>query len=444
MTKKRKVNSPKQDGHREMQSSDDMCTELKEFIARENAKCVRQIKESNDQRLVAIEESLSFAIDSVKTVSDRQNSAKVAIQELQRETEALRQRLRQLEFNEDRQEQDRRLTSLIFSGPALQALSRREEAAEMIRSLVDQYLHHALDRSQVGTLFRLRNGKVMIDFTTAARNSDRDVLFRNKSKLRGSGLFISELLTPRRHAMFLDLLQLRREGKIFSVFTRSGDILACRSRDSAPIRLADPEAVRDLAWTARRPTQGRVQAESEGEPPASAPETEGRGRSPGSTGDRPADMEVQTCSPANSSGLSRHESPVSNSPVLGRPGLRHVDTRAQSAAADKTPAVVSRPARRYRAEEAIPVHHSPPSDAASAGGVNAGGSADSGWLGRVPAPGGGSAPSRDGRRDVNRPPGDGGPEPPPPAAAEAGSSPPPPVPASGQRDGARQENSCPV
>ena len=266
--------SPSQEGP----SDGDICAELKEFIVSENSKCVKEIRDSNDRRIAAVEESLSFAMDSLTAISERQRSADIDILQLQRETAELRRRLQQLELSEDREQQEKRLTSLVFSGPALQSKTSREDAARLIRSLVQQRMEHVLDSAQVKAMIRLRNGRVLIDFTTATPGSDRDVLFRNKTKLKGTGLFVAESLTPRRQAMFSDLLRLKKEGIIFSVFTRSGVILACRSRDSAPIRIADPEAVRQLAeaGAARDPAaaQGRAQAATGGGV-SSGPRTEG-------------------------------------------------------------------------------------------------------------------------------------------------------------------------
>lgn len=385
MTKKRKVCSP-QTGESEI------CADLKAFIVQENAKCVKEIKESNERRLVAIEESLSFALDSITAVSERQQSADVDILDLQREVTDLRQRLRQLENSEDRRQQDGRLTSLIFSGAALQALPRREEAAELIRSVVQQYLRHTLDRSQVRTVFRMRNGKILMDFTTAARDSDRDVLFRNKSKLRGSGLFVSESLTPRRQAMFADLLQLRKTGHIFSVFTQSGNIFVCRSSDTAPIRLADPEAVMQLAGgrADRGPAQGRAQAGSRGGPPVSARERERRGRLSERAAEEPAGMEVEMGGPADSA------SPADRGTRVLASGVRPVDSGAGSAAVAPTPTVSQRrPGSSLLdcAEEDVNlVQLSPPLDAvstASPGAVSGGSPAlpSGGLCGRPAGPG---------------------------------------------------------
>ena len=302
MTKKRKVCSPSQEGQ------SDICAELKQFIVQENAKCVKEIKDSNDKRLSALEESLSFAMDSIAVVSDRQRSTDIDIVELQRETADLRRRLQQIELDEDRRQQEKRLVCLVFSGQSLQAQTRREDAAQLIRSLVQQYLRHTLDSSQVKAMIRLRNGKVLVEFTSSSPGSDRDVLFKSKSKLRGSGLYIAESLTPRRQAIFSDLLRLKKDGKIFSVFTRSGDILACRSRDSAPIRVASCEAVRSLSGddAPRGPAQGRARAPGGEAPPEPAREREERRRTREAGESTPSrlngGMEVETRSPVDSPG----------------------------------------------------------------------------------------------------------------------------------------------
>ena len=293
-----------------------MCSDLKDFIVRENAKCVKEIKDSNDRRLVAVEESLSFAMDTLKAVSDRQHSADLDIVALQRETADLRRRLQQVELVEDRRQQEKRLVCLLFSGPALRSLTRPEEAAHVIRTLVQQYLGLALDRAQIRALVPLRSGKVLIEFNSAAPGSDRDILYRTKSRLRGSGLYIAESLTPRRQAMFADLLRLRKQGMIFSVFTRSGDILACRSRDSAPLRIASPEAVQQLVESggAARPEQGRAQARGAVDAPQHSasgrdPPGRARGEDQGAPPDISNGMEVETRSPTDVLGPSRGAPP---------------------------------------------------------------------------------------------------------------------------------------
>ena len=296
MTKKRKVCSPPQ-GDRS-----DNYEELKEFIVRENSKCVEEIKTANERRIAAVEASLTFALDSITAVSQRQYSADIDIVQLKKESADLRRRLQQLELGEDRIQQEKRLTTLLFSGPAIQAQARREDAVRRINAIVQERMNHTLDSAQVRAMIRLRSGKVLVEFTSASPGSDRDVLFRAKSKLRGSGLFISESLTPRRQAMFLETLQLKKAGIIFSTFTRAGNIFVCRSRDSAPLRVADPEAVRQLAESgaSHRPAQGRARVEGAGGLPAPWEEEGARERGRAPSGPSGGAMEVGALSPVGS------------------------------------------------------------------------------------------------------------------------------------------------
>ena len=110
MTKKRKACSPTQD------DSNNICAELKAFIVSENAKCVKEIRDSNDRRLRAVEKSLSFALDSLSAVSNRQHSANVDIVQPRRETAGLKQRVLQLELSEDRLQQENAWSVSCFPG----------------------------------------------------------------------------------------------------------------------------------------------------------------------------------------------------------------------------------------------------------------------------------------------------------------------------------------
>ena len=133
--------------------------------------------------------------------------------------------------------------------------------------------------------------------------------------------------------MLLDLLRLKKAGKIFSVFTRSGNILACRSRDSAPIRIASPEALQQLAGSgaARRPVQERAQSgDRSGLPPDSTPE-----RVPG----RAAGTGVIT--PSRHSGSMEVEARSPSGPSR-RGSYSHSGPRRAVAAGDVAPAGAAR------------------------------------------------------------------------------------------------------
>ena len=270
MTKIRQAGSPlrkSRTGALE-ESQCDTCADLKDFIMRENARSVEAIRSSNERRLAAVEEALSFSMDTLSNVAARQQSYGRDILQLRQENAEIMSRLRCLEMQEDRLQQEKRLACLLFSGPAVECQNQYYDAAWLIHSLIRRYMHYDMDQSQIKTAFRLRSRKIMVEFSSAAPGSDRDVLFRSKSKLKGSGLFISESLTPRRQAMHLDLLRLKKERVICSVFTCSGDLLVCKSRDSAPIRVADPETVRQLCepQVTGHSGQGRAQVGTDGIP----------------------------------------------------------------------------------------------------------------------------------------------------------------------------------
>ena len=153
-----------------------------------------------------------------------------------------------------------------------------------------------------------------MEFTATGHGSDRYFLFRSKSMLKGSGLYITESLTPRRQAMFSELLRLRREGMIHSVFTRSGVILVRRSRNSAPIWIGSPEAVRQLSAVAVAdgPIPGRARGPDSGVLPESTPVSgvHGHAQRAGaiSSPDVGGSMEMEVPSGANLSDLLQHGS----------------------------------------------------------------------------------------------------------------------------------------
>ena len=309
------------------ESQGDICAELKDFIVRENAKCVEAIRDSNERRMAAMEEAVSFAMDSISNIAARQQSADADILQLRRENQEMLSRLRHLEMQEDRLQQERRMTCLLFSGPVIQRQNRHEEAAGLVYRLIRQHMQYDLDRSQLKTAFRLKSGKIMAEFSSAASGSDRDVLFRTKSKLKGSGLFISESLTPRRHAMYMDLLQLKRERVIFSVFTRSGNVMVCKSRDSAPIRVADPGTVRQLSESSESGPvgRGRFRAGEDGRPPGRSSGVPVPGRPRAGVMMPPAvgagGQEPELLSPRGVTGSSQLDSPT-GSQGRGNVGVR--------------------------------------------------------------------------------------------------------------------------
>lgn len=119
-----------------------------------------------------------------------------------------------------------------------------------------------MNRDEVKTAFRIGARTILADFGSSEFGSHRDSLFRSKTRLRGSGLFISESLTPRRRHILRSLLELKAAGKLYAVFTQSGDIFVRETGSSSPARVPDMPTVQRLAAAAasRRPVHGRTQA----------------------------------------------------------------------------------------------------------------------------------------------------------------------------------------
>ena len=115
-------------------------------------------------------------------------------EQLRQELSPLTERIDGIETEQDAINQRNRLTSLIFSGPAILEPVYREETAGIVKYLADLFMNHILDMSQVSNAFRLRTVCILVEFASAVKGSERDNLFRSKGRPRGTGLFISESL----------------------------------------------------------------------------------------------------------------------------------------------------------------------------------------------------------------------------------------------------------
>ena len=175
-------------------------------------------------------------------------------EELRRQLASLTKRVEELESDNDSLQQRARHACLIFSGSALPEPTQGEHAVSLLQDLLSKHMEYQLDGAQVKAAFRLGDRAILAEFQSSAVGSDRDTLFRTKTRLRGSGLFISESLTPRRRQILRGLLQLKAEMKIISVFTQSGDIFIRETSSSPPVRIPDMSAVQRLAAAvSRRP-----------------------------------------------------------------------------------------------------------------------------------------------------------------------------------------------
>ena len=182
---------------------------------------------------------------STSAVSFR-SQTKDDIEELRQRLSDLQRRLQDLELENDALQQRARQACLVFAGSAIPECSQEEKTGNLMQELLLKHMGFALDLSQVKAAFRLRNQNIFVEFTSVGLGSNRDSLYRQKTRLKGTGLFVSESLTPKRQMIMRDLLQLKKEKQIWAVYTQSGNIFVRKTSTSTPIRMPDMSAVKRL------------------------------------------------------------------------------------------------------------------------------------------------------------------------------------------------------
>ena len=231
----------------------DLLADLKEFISRENARNSRALMEDmrryQDERMSAIENSLSFALTTAETMAKRLSEVEQRAQQAESDFRLCVKRMAEMEQELDGLQQKELKDWLVFSGPVIPRLSRsnkNEDASQLLRGMLQHFMDFSMDMQQVLELHR-EERQINVRFTTTAAGSDRYILVRNKTKLRGSGLYIREKLTSNRQKIFNDLLQLKRENKVTSVFTRDGAVFVVVDRRDRPRPVRSDVALERLA-----------------------------------------------------------------------------------------------------------------------------------------------------------------------------------------------------
>ena len=234
-------------------SDETAITDLKSFIRRENQESrksiTEEIKKYNEKRMAALENSLTFALTVNETLSKRLTAVEKRAEQAEQDFFQCAKRICVVEEELDNMHQSKLLDWLIFSGPAIPRRPRNgrpgENGAQMLAAMLEQLLDFHVDMQQIGEVYR-EERQLRVRFTTSRPGSDRDVLFRNKTRLRGTGLFIRESLTPRRQAMFNELASKKRERKIVTVFTRSGTVFAVVNQGERPRPVRSDDALQRL------------------------------------------------------------------------------------------------------------------------------------------------------------------------------------------------------
>ena len=230
----------------------EMVVDLKEFIRKENAinskNLADEIRRHNEERIAALESSLAFALETNETLAKRLAEVEQRAEMAEKELQDNARRMFAMEQQLDQLQQHDLQDWLIFSGPAIH---RRSDAgtdgdpARALHSTIRQYMGYSMNKEQVREMHR-EDRQVRVRFNATGAGSDRHFLVRNKTKLRGSGLFIRECLTPFRHGIFKELMQLKRQGWVSTVFTRDGTVFVVVEQRDRPRPVRTLEALERL------------------------------------------------------------------------------------------------------------------------------------------------------------------------------------------------------
>ena len=141
---------------------------------------------------------LSFALAATETLAKRLGEVEQRAQHAERDYHHHAECLAAVEDQLDQLQQRELQGWLVFSGPAIPRAprsSRGEDAAQELQQLIRSRMSHDLDMRQIGELQRDER-QIRVHFTTVAAGSDRFFLVRNKTRLKGTRLYIREQLTP--------------------------------------------------------------------------------------------------------------------------------------------------------------------------------------------------------------------------------------------------------
>ena len=245
----------------------DLLADLKAFIRSENTRnnktLFEDLQKHNEERMSALENSLSFALTTSETLAKRLTEVEKRAQQTESDIYMCVKRMSELEQELDQVHQKELRDWLVFNGPAIPRLSRsnkNEDASHLLRAMLQQLMEFSVDLTQLLEIHR-EERQITVRFSATGVGSDRYILLRNRTRLRGSGLYIREKLTPNRQQIFSNLLQMKRENKVSTVFTRDGTVFVVVDRRDRPRPVRSDAALgrlaRELAEMSatRRPAQ---------------------------------------------------------------------------------------------------------------------------------------------------------------------------------------------
>ena len=141
------VELPRENGTAPVGSDDAMIADLKKFIRLENQESrksiAEEVKRHNEERMAALENSLSFALTVNETLSKRLADVEMRAEQAEQDFLQCAKRICAMEEELDNMHQNKLLDWLIFSGPAIPRRRRDgrvEDTPRMLAAMLEQLM----------------------------------------------------------------------------------------------------------------------------------------------------------------------------------------------------------------------------------------------------------------------------------------------------------------
>ena len=297
----------------------DVIGDLKDFIRAENARnntlLSEEIRRHNEERMKALEASLSFALATNETLAKRLSEVEQRARQTEMDFYQCLKRLMSVEEQLDVAQQRELHDWLIFSGPAVPRSARYgrgENTGSLLQDMLKRLMGYELDLRQVAEV-RREERQIQVRFNTVAVDSDRYFLVRNKTRLRGTGLYIRERLTPYRQKILNDLMQMKRNGQLSAVFTKDGTVFAATNQRDRPRPVRSEVALERLIRQLAERSGGQQDGTDRQSPATASRDAEATPAEPNRSSSPPEGMRSSPAEPSSAAVV------LSRSPLLCAP-----------------------------------------------------------------------------------------------------------------------------
>ncbi|KAF0288031.1 hypothetical protein FJT64_013573 [Amphibalanus amphitrite] len=93
------------------------------------------------------------------------------------------------------------------------------------------------------------NHRIIVRFVRSGEGSLRDRIMTRRMELKGKDLYVNESLTKMRGLIFRSLLAAKREKKVYTVYSRGGQVFFKQEQYGTGKRVDSLEQVRRLGYT---------------------------------------------------------------------------------------------------------------------------------------------------------------------------------------------------